>query len=53
MARMDMESGAPFPLNPRDRNIASYFLADRLWVRDLHIHLAWVNYTTDKHRPKD
>lgn len=48
-----MESGAPFPLNPRYRNLDNYFLADRVWVDELHLHLGWVAFKTDQHRPKD
>lgn len=53
MARRDIENGAPTPLNPRDRNQGSYFLADRDFLSDLSDHMAWIYYEQQKHTPDE
>lgn len=47
MARRDIEAGSAYPLNPRDRTVSDYRLADMAWLHALAIHMQWIAYEGD------
>lgn len=51
MGRTDIEAGKGLPLNPRDRNVSDYRLADTLWLSSLATHLEWIAYQRDLLKP--
>jgi hypothetical protein len=48
MGRADLEAGNTYPLNPRDRTVNDYRLADAEWLTALSLHLQWIAYERDK-----
>lgn len=48
LGRADLESGHTYPLNPRDRNVSDYRLADMEWLDELGLHMAWIAYERDR-----
>lgn len=47
MGRADLESGHVYPLNPRNRTVSDYRLADAEWLAALSLHLQWIAYERD------
>jgi hypothetical protein len=47
LGRRDLEAGGVYPLNPRDRSISDYRLADALWLANLALHTQWIAYEAD------
>ena len=51
LGRADLEVGHTYPLNPRDRTVQDYRLADGEWLAALALHVQWIAYERDKLKP--